>query len=1024
MARQTRRCFWFMVIVGLTGSLPAAPGTSPAAGLVSYWNFESSLDDLGFLYTSGTGAASDNLTAQVGTARFVAGKVGKAVAIGALAGDPAWLNAPSSADVDLPGTYTIEAWIYPTLFDQDWQRLVLRWQGQFSFHFALRLVGGAWMVSIFHQQAGGANVNADGGSAVLNAWQHVAAVADGQFVRVYLNGTEVKSVAYDGTIKQGTGVGLGVGDMAGGDGLRYNGYIDELAIWKVALTPAEILSHYEAGADGYGLTLTCEEELEAVSIAGPTLASVGESVELTAELLGVDEGRTASYAWTLVSGDATLGATDGRTLTVTPNAVGIVQVAVAAGDGLCFDLASARHSLEAVPAGGPGTSPASGLVSYYRFDGSPVDNGADFIHHSGVSADNLTARGGADRFVPGIIGQAAAIGVGVGDTVWYNTPVSADVALPATYTIESWIYPTDLTGAWQRLALRWGTPLSYHFALRLVGASWTVSLFHGQAVAGTPNADGGNVVLRRWQHVAGIADGTMIRTYLNGVEVASAPYDGTIGGGGAEGLGLADSFAGNSGMSFNGLVDEFAMWNVALTPAQVLSHYQAGRAGYGLIEGCLEDVDTVTISGLRYGAAGETLELRASMAGVDAGRTATYAWEIVSGVASLGPTSGETLSVTLGDAGFVEVRVSAGDGACDDIAVANHTMQVLPAGNPGASPESGLVSYWDFEGTLVDNGVLFTSSAGTANDDLTARQGAARHVPGVVGDALALGELAGDPLWLDGVSTPDVDLPATYTIEAWIFPTELSDSWQRLVLRWGGVGRNSYHFSIRNNTGFVNAVSLFHAQSSGVEVNADGGTVLPNQWQHVAGVADGTMVRVYLNGIEVAATPYDGTIVRGTGEGLGIGDSATALSTIRFNGLLDELAMWNVALTPAEILSHYQAGVSGYGLDAAPPIPQLSGDCNQDGARSISDIVCQVGLLFQGFNLLDRAVQLPPCPPGGLQSEGNLSILDVNGDGKNDVSDVVHLAQFLFLGGPAPAPGLECFGTSRRLGCPEDPGCP
>ena len=46
-------------------------------------------------------------------------------------------------------------------------------------------------------------------------------------------------------------------------------------------------------------------------------------------------------------------------------------------------------------------------------------------------------------------------------------------------------------------------------------------------------------------------------------------------------------------------------------------------------------------------------------------------------------------------------------------------------------------------------------------------------------------------------------------------------------LRWGGVGRNSYHFSIKNNGGFANAVSLYHAQESGVEVNADGGTVVP-----------------------------------------------------------------------------------------------------------------------------------------------------------------------------------------------------
>ena len=228
------------------------------------------------------------------------------------------------------------------------------------------------------------------------------------------------------------------------------------------------------------------------------------------------------------------------------------------------------------------------------------------------------------------------------------------------------------------------------------------------------------------------------------------------------------------------------------------------------------------------------------------------------------------------------------------------------------SPASGLVSYWDFNGTLADSAGEYQNNSGIVDDDLIARGGAARYEAGLRGEALAIGVQNGDTTDLAGALTDDVKLPPTYTIEAWVKPTELSDSWQRLVLNWGA--EQAYHFAIRNNSGFSNAVSLFHAQGNGQQPNANGGTVTLNEWQHVAGVADGTMLRVYLNGVEVDAVPYDGTIHTVAGEGLGIGDSFGSLSSIKFNGLIDELAIWEVPLTAEQLQSHFLAGSEGYGL--------------------------------------------------------------------------------------------------------------
>lgn len=235
-------------------------------------------------------------------------------------------------------------------------------------------------------------------------------------------------------------------------------------------------------------------------------------------------------------------------------------------------------------------------------------------------------------------------------------------------------------------------------------------------------------------------------------------------------------------------------------------------------------------------------------------------------------------------------------------------------------PTTGLVSYWTFDGTTDDVASNYAANSGVATDNLTPRGGAANYEAGKVGQALRVGVQAGDTTDLAGAVSADVNLPATYTIEAWVNPSDLAGPWQRLVLNWGGTAAaHSYHFAIRNESGFNNAVSLFHGQTNGAEPNANGGTVVANQWSHLAAVADGSFLRVYLNGEQVAATAYDGTIKTQTVEGLGIGDSNSALSAIKFNGLIDDLAMWSVPLTPDQIRYQYQAGLNGVG--AAVPEP-------------------------------------------------------------------------------------------------------
>jgi len=217
----------------------------------------------------------------------------------------------------------------------------------------------------------------------------------------------------------------------------------------------------------------------------------------------------------------------------------------------------------------------------------------------------------------------------------------------------------------------------------------------------------------------------------------------------------------------------------------------------------------------------------------------------------------------------------------------------------------GLVSYWSFDDNTADSVWLYSANIGVAEDNLRHLGGPAQYVPGIVGRAIRLNRS-----YLTARFSPDVKLGPSYTIEAWIKPGEMANQWQRLVLHWGG--EKGYHFGIRDRQ-----VSLYHKQTDGEEPHAEGGTVVEDRWQHVAAVADAQRKRlaVFLDGSVVAELPYDGTVADTSREPLGVGDSAGGPGEdFRYRGAIDELAVWNVALSDETIRLHFEQPHARFGL--------------------------------------------------------------------------------------------------------------
>lgn len=240
-------------------------------------------------------------------------------------------------------------------------------------------------------------------------------------------------------------------------------------------------------------------------------------------------------------------------------------------------------------------------------------------------------------------------------------------------------------------------------------------------------------------------------------------------------------------------------------------------------------------------------------------------------------------------------EVAVYNAALDLTTIQDHYNAGLSAYEVLVRGRSSLVSYW-----------RLGEPSGTVYDIVSARNGT------VTGATFAQPGVGFDPdkaLSFDGVNdrvdvTYNASLnPAQFSIEFWVFPTRAAGTQEMLVWNRGSTPYlkgwtvdittgNTYRFNVQNDT----------------DQPLTGPTVVRNVWTHVVGTYDGTNARIYVNGV-VAATSGTWThVVNPVGPmAFGVADPAVSPNSW-FQGRLDEVALYNAALTGPQILAQYQAG--------------------------------------------------------------------------------------------------------------------
>lgn len=187
--------------------------------------------------------------------------------------------------------------------------------------------------------------------------------------------------------------------------------------------------------------------------------------------------------------------------------------------------------------------------------------------------------GGLCLFFTSVRAQVSGSGRAYDFTSNYiDVPNSASLNSP-TITLEAWIKAdTWATNIWENVIISkdgWATG-DQGYTLRC-GANGSLSFLIGDGVPGWHEAASGPLMSTGiWYHVAGTYDGSVMRLFLNGNEIATTNYSGSISTTTYNVTIGKMSYAAGGGRYFDGQIDEPRIWNAAV-PQSALRDYMCRK---------------------------------------------------------------------------------------------------------------------------------------------------------------------------------------------------------------------------------------------------------------------------------------------------------------------------------------------------------------------------------------------------------------------------------------------------------------
>lgn len=443
------------------------------------------------------------------------------------------------------------------------------------------------------------------------------------------------------------------------------------------------------------------------------------------------------------------------------------------------------------------------------------------------------------------------------------------------FSVETWINAPLGSNPGTRVII--GQPGSTDLWLGLDNGGYPNFTIGGGTTTGTFVVNDG-----KWHHLAAVRQSGNKYLYVDGILVASGLNSSTLSAGGDLEIG-----AYTGAYNFKGSIDEVKIWNTARTQVQVVADMTACATGVqsGLVLYYnFEEASgnkTTNLSGTLSGGTLVNMVSSAWSYGVEACVACAAVQMTTKPVITVGPITNQTLTAVNPNicvSGTGTVTTSGSEKNLDYFLRDNSNNAVV------MGPVDGTGSALSFTTGLISTNKTYNVYAKS--------QTAFLDFDGV-DDYVA--------------STSTVGIPAgndNYTIEALIKPDPANPSGS--IITWGNYGTANEVTGLRlDGTGRL----LHYWWANDLPVTA--GNLADGAWHHVAATYDGTTRSVYVDGILVGsdnATGHNNT--NATNLKLG-GYFFSGPFVEVYKGGMDEVRIWNVARTAAEIAGNMSNSLTG-----------------------------------------------------------------------------------------------------------------
>lgn len=847
---------------------------------------------------------------------------------------------------------TIEAWIKTTSASSSQQIITEYGGGAASFRFTFKTQLGKLRI----ETGGTGNFLETSTSLPYNSWVHVAVTYDPAAANEYalfINGVFQTSGNFTDATATASTPTLQIGARAANvTATKFNGVIDELRIWNYARTEAEIFANkdYEfctlpaglvsyfkfnegvAGGNNSSITtITDEVNLTATNtLTNFTLTSSTFSnfltgiVESNVDIVNIPVSSCGDYIWsengqtyaTTGQYDLVLTNTDGcdsirrldltiQTIdnTVTDNANGTISANM---PGVIYQWLDCNNN----------NDPVAGLTSQTIIVPSAGDYAVE-INNNGCldTSDCINIAS-----IPSYINSSMNFN-GTND---YIQTTTTGVSGNGARTVEAWIKVPNANSTTQHTIIDWGSTTP--------GSRFTTNVLNNKLRLEINGSGLNSSTLLNddiWHHVAVTfdpADNNTVRLFVDGIEEANAVMA-TINTASAPiligtRLDLANFFLGD--------MDEIRVWDVAKTQAEI-------AAGMNLPV-CTLDANLISSFTFNEGTpladntAITTINDYAALT-----QNSTPENILMTGATSnfsIGPNVDNGLNFTTVEVSACDsyewaannmsytvsgeyLHTLTGSNTCDSIIKLNltiNTVDVSVTDNMNSTILANM-SGASYQWLDCDNGnsPISNATSQTFIADAIGNYSVEITANGCV-DTSSCTNVASIPNFLnsalhfdgngDYISTdfPGILGDNPITVEAWVKTEGVNN--EQVITAWGSDASNGNRFTFRLANVAGSFVPRIEIKGSGIDGTVD---VNDGMWHHVAVTYDPTLstekYKLFVDGVLDVAGNMATNLNIVQDVNMNIGRRINPTFTGYFNGGMDEIRVWNVAKTEAELLA-------------------------------------------------------------------------------------------------------------------------